>query len=1601
MVSTTKWGSSLVAVLVVFALFGGFFAPIANAVVSAIDLTSPNGGEVWSGVHNITWTATGEPGDTVAILLSNNDFSTSATLIAAIAYDAVLFPWDTTTVPDGTNYKIKVLSPLGVFGASSAPFEVDNTAPIILSVTFSPNSGTANIGDVITVTIDADENVYTAGAITVNGVNVAGTFVNNLDTTYTVTYTVLSGHTDRPAGTVPVSVVLRDNADLPNSNVPFTTPVVNTLAIDANAPTLSPVHIQSDNINSQFANVGDTVTLTFTSSEAINTPTTTIAGNAAVVVGGLTSWSATYVMTGGDTEGLVAFTVDFSDVAGNTGAQVISTSDFSSVTFDKTVPTISSITTKDSDFDGDIETATIVFDGAVDDSAFAAGNFTIGGVMATGLVSGTADDNTFDVTIPTGVAGTNVKQVNYTPGLGADMAGNLLAAVADGDEVETDGAGPVMVSALTTSITTIEVTFSEDLNGATVTNSDFSVTGHTLGAPDAFETTATSGIVRLTVTVAFGTGSTPLISLVGFVTDLPSAGSNPSPSGQTITPDDGVAPTIVSVTSATLDGSYNNPDGINVTVNFSEAVTSTGLVTVTLDTTGLCTFLVTNSMTGSCAYIIADGENSADLTTTLIAGVVGDQAFNAMVDFMPASNLGATSNIVVDTIEPSAFTVGGVFARGGTEVASYWNFTNTGVDVVVPVDLDTSLVGGTIQLRVEADGTYEDVVLPFPISLGSLGTGIFYPISAAELEAISGFSEGDVITFRAVITDLAGNFTVGTESVDTFTVDQVLPTVNAGIDREVNAPVIPQGATALDPVPASGVNTYAWIQESGPGSILFSNQSGVGTGVDTDISADTDGTYILRLTVTDVAGNEDFDEMTLIWDTKAPFVVSYLPTTGAVNIPITDGTSTVRFNEDIVLLNSAKVALVAESTDASVLGTPAVQGGDGASATLNLPYSGLLNGTTYRANVNPEAVRDVAGNVFSLSFANHFTTIADLMPPVVNSFTATGVTDISAILTVVTNENATCRYANIDESFASMTLMDITGGTTHTQTVTGLSPSTAYNYYVRCADTLGNTMTAASAHVSFTTAAVDTTPPVINSISLDLPAYQVTNDPNVAVTVTEDDTANTVTVNGVPAVEGAPGTWTATFAHSQVVPGTFSFNVVAVDSLGNTNIQMVFYDVVADDAVVPVVVITSPVPGATISGITSFTFTTDGGTTTVAEVSIDGASYVAATTNANPRTYDLDSTTLTDGSHTVRVRDTVLGTVGYSNYVTFLVNNAPADTTAPVASITVSSVTAVSALLTVTTDENATCRYSNIDEAFGSMALMSSTGGITHTQTVSGLSGSTDYSYFVRCADPSSNTMTNSVHVEFTTTGSDTSAPSVSSHTPATNATGVAINIVPTITFNEALNPTTVSSTNIQLRVYTSNANVDATITSAEGGKVIVITPASPLSYNTHYYLAISGAVTDLVGNAFGTPWTSSNKSTHDFTTGPELTVLSVGPIQTIRSVATADDTFANGWQWIFPVTVPSTEASLSMQFSDWTSGANVILVAGNTRFYSAQSSNHGDAGSAVVISGAYVYAGPLDLNSDLDPVTPGRQIQITVETKVPMDSAGGTYSASYGVKSE
>ena len=130
---------------------------------------------------------------------------------------------------------------------------------------------------------------------------------------------------------------------------------------------------------------------------------------------------------------------------------------------------------------------------------------------------------------------------------------------------------------------------------------------------------------------------------------------------------------------------------------------------------------------------------------------------------------------------------------------------------------------------------------------------------------------------------------------------------------------------------------------------------------------------------------------------------------------------------------------------------------------------------------------------------------------------------------------------------------------------------------------------------------------------------------------------------------------------------------------------------------------------------------------------------------------------------------------------------------------------------------------------------------------------------------------------------------------------------------------------------------------------------------------------------------------------------LGVTQISAVKTFAQANNNFTDGWKWVFDVTVPTNETILNMKFADWVNvSGGTIPANGNIRFYSSQSSNASDSTHAISIDTAGTYSGAMNLalGADLSGSQAERQIQVTVETKVPEGSSGGSYTTNYGLQS-
>ncbi len=125
--------------------------------------------------------------------------------------------------------------------------------------------------------------------------------------------------------------------------------------------------------------------------------------------------------------------------------------------------------------------------------------------------------------------------------------------------------------------------------------------------------------------------------------------------------------------------------------------------------------------------------------------------------------------------------------------------------------------------------------------------------------------------------------------------------------------------------------------------------------------------------------------------------------------------------------------------------------------------------------------------------------------------------------------------------------------------------------------------------------------------------------------------------------------------------------------------------------------------------------------------------------------------------------------------------------------------------------------------------------------------------------------------------------------------------------------------------------------------------------------------------------------------------ILSVTGLTAVKTSAIANATFADGWKYVFNITVPTTEKNLSMKFGDWANGSSTLSAANNMRISSAQADN---SGATVLVTGANTYTLPtLHMTGDLDPTTDGNQVQITVEVAIPSSTVNGAYTTSYGIR--
>ncbi|MCF6237759.1 MAG: hypothetical protein L3J79_02930, partial [Candidatus Marinimicrobia bacterium] len=734
---------------------------------------------------------------------------------------------------------------------SANTFTIDTTAPTITEISSSTANGSYGVGDAVSVTVAFDENVTLSGGnllTTLNTSTILTTGTIAAASSVTESYTVAEDDetTDFTVTSVELSIGTADLVDAAGNQADLSLPATNNIAdnssivIDGVIPIIS--SISSTTANGNYG-VDDNVNITLTFSEAVtlgggNLEIDHDASTTDVLISSIsasTSGSQTYTVAAGDASSDLTVTglslsagslqdaagndVDLTDISG-----VSNIDDTKNIVIDGDSPAAFQVAgvittggTVVADYWNGTNTSVEVTVPIADDQSLQSGKLLILAKVGSNAFEAVGDSSTI---LAVNVDKTITLSFNNITSISGYADGSVLTfAALIRDEVFNYTTGTASATTLTIDIT--DPTISEitsvpgadniELGGSADITISFSeavtlaggnvVTTLETGDTDAqLTTTAINSATSYseTYTVATGEETSDLdVSLIalsagtlrdaaGNDTDLslPGAANLADNSNLVI---DGIIPTILSISSTTVDGDYILDDVINVTVTFSESLTLVGgnlLVTLETGTTDRQVSIssISNSSTAVGSYTVQSGDASSDLTVSdiaLSAGSLQDAAGNDLDLTLPtgADNLAGSSNIVVDGAAPADFTVGSVITVGGTVTANYWNATNTDIEVTVPIASDASLQNGSLQIQARTGAnTFAD--LGNSATISSIGVNQTESFTLAVFETINGFSEGATVQFTALLTDSVGNSTTGTTSVTEILIDRVDPTIS-------------------------------------------------------------------------------------------------------------------------------------------------------------------------------------------------------------------------------------------------------------------------------------------------------------------------------------------------------------------------------------------------------------------------------------------------------------------------------------------------------------------------------------------------------------------------------------------------------------------------------------------------------------------------------------------------------------------------------------------------------------------------------------------------------------------------------------------------------
>ena len=430
----------------------------------------------------------------------------------------------------------------------------------------------------------------------------------------------------------------------------------------------------------------------------------------------------------------------------------------------------------------------------------------------------------------------------------------------------------------------------------------------------------------------------------------------------------------------------------------------------------------------------------------------------------------------------------------------------------------------------------------------------------------------------------------------------------------------------------------------------------------------------------------------------------------------------------------------------------------------------------------------------------------------------------------------------------------------------------------------------------------------INSSTVTGTTFQLRGPGNILVTATVSAIANQITLTPSASLAGST-TYTAT-----ITGGASGVKDNAGNALASNFVWS--FTTASTDLIPPTVVSVAPLNAAT--GVSASTTVVANFSEAINPSTVTGTTYqlrgpgntlVTATVSANANQITLTPSAALAGSTTYTATITGGASGVTDNAGNALANNFVWSFTTASSDLIPPTVVSVAPLNAATGVSASTTVVANFSEAINPSSVTGTTyqlrgpGNTLVTATVSAsanqitltpsaaLAGSTTYTATITggasgVTDNAGNALASNYVWSFTTAAVDVIAPTVTSVTPTSGATGISAGTTVVANFSEAINPSSVTGTTFQLR-GPGNTLVTASVSAA--ANQITLIPSTALAVSTLYTATITGGasgVKDLAGNSLASNFVWS------FTTeaGGGSTALHILPQEAVPSSPRSND---------------------------------------------------------------------------------------------------------------